>query len=172
MATQAKVTSIEALETFRAQLILFISRAHRATDETLDEVRRTRVWLQTEQRTHWDHQLKKRRKILDQAEQDLLSAKLSALRDNIAPQQVAVIKAKRAVAEAEEKVRTVKIWNRDFESTVEPLAKRLEMLRQFLDYDLPKGLSFLVQAQKTLEAYAETSMPKTHTNPNPEEPTE
>ena len=39
----------------------------------------------------------------------------------------------------------------------DPLGKRLEGLRQFLDFNLPKGISYLVQAARTLiDAYAES----------------
>jgi hypothetical protein len=34
-------------------------------------------------------------------------------------------------------------------------------LRYFLDHDMPKALAFLVQAQKTLEAYTEIPAPQT-----------
>ena len=156
MAQQAKVSSLDALEIFRSSLIAFLTRAHQSVDQVGDEVRRTRGWLQYDQRTHWEGQIKKWRKLLDMAEQELLSAKLSNLRDNISAQQNAVRKAKEAVDHAEKKLRAVKTWARNFDSASEPLTKRIDSLRSVLDHDLPKALAFLVQAQKTLEAYAET----------------
>ena len=54
---------------------------------------------------------------------------------------------------------------------LEDLGKQLEGLRQFLDFNLPKGITYLVQTTRTLEAYAEVhdvpSMPATP----PEAPT-
>ena len=41
-------------------------------------------------------------------------------------------------------------------------------LRQFLDFDLPKGITFLVQAARTLDAYSETHEPKSATTSAPE----
>jgi DNA repair exonuclease SbcCD ATPase subunit len=160
MAIQAKVTSLDALESFRANLIVFLTTAHRCVDEVGDEVRRTRSWLQNEQRTHWEGELKRRRRVLEQVEQELFSAKLSGLRETTAAQQNAVIKSKRAVEEAEEKLRAVKHWNRNFESCSDPLVKQMESLRYYLDHDMPKALAFLVQAQKTLEAYTEIPAPQ------------
>ena len=118
------------------------------------------MWLQHEQRTRWENELKKRSRALDQAVQELMSAKLSSLRDNITFQQNAVRKAKAAVAEAEEKLRHIKKWNQNFDGLADPMAKRLEGLRQFLDFNLPKGITFLVQAARTLDEYAETHEPK------------
>ena len=157
MAQQAKISSLDALELFRTSLIAFLTRAHRSVDEVGDEVRRMRGWLQYDQRTHWEQEIRKGRKLLDLAEGELMTAKLSNLRDNISAQQNAVRKAKEALDHAEKKLRMVKKWARDFDGATEPLTKRIESLRSLLDYDLPKALAFLVQAQKTLEAYAETA---------------
>ena len=159
MAEQAKITSLDALERFRADLIIFMTTAHRCVDEAGDEVRRTRQWLQGEQRTHWEGQARLRKRVLDQAEADLYSARLSGLKDRTIVQEEAVRKAKRAMAEAEDKLRVLKKWNRDFDNNADPLVKRLEGMRYFLGHDMPKALTFLVQAQKTLEAYAEASAP-------------
>ena len=159
MAEQAKVTSLDALERFRADLIVFMTTAHRCVDEAGDEVRRTRQWLQGEQRMHWEGEARRRKRVLDQAEADLYSARLSGLKDRTIVQEEAVRKAKRAMAEAEDKLRVLKKWNRDFDHHADPLVKRLEGMRYFLDHDMPKALTFLVQAQKTLEAYAEAPAP-------------
>jgi hypothetical protein len=159
MAEQAKVTSLDALESFRANLIIFMTTAHRCLDEAGDEVRRTRQWLQSEQRMHWEGEARRRKRVLDQAEADLYSARLSGLKDRTIVQEEAVRKAKRAMAEAEDKLRVLKKWNRDFDHCADPLVKRLEGMRYFLDHDMPKALAYLVQAQQTLEAYAESPAP-------------
>ena len=155
MAEQAKVTSLEALERFRASLIVFIHRAQNSLDEVLDEVRRTRLWLLNDQRFHWEREIRKRQKLVEAAKAELMSARLSGLREVTSPQENAVRKAKEALAEAEEKLRNVKRWSRDYEHSVEPLTRKIESLRSFLGQDMPKGLAFLVQAQRTLEDYAD-----------------
>lgn len=165
MADQVKVTSIDALEVFRSNLIIFLTTAHRCVDEAGDEVRRTRLWLQHDQRMHWESQFRQRSKLLALAQQELMSARLSNLRDRTVAQENAVLKAKRALAEAEEKLRTVKAWARDFDSKTDPLLKKLQGLRQYLDFDMPKAVAYLVQAQRTLQAYAETTMPALAASP-------
>lgn len=157
MAEQARVSSIEALEALRATLIVFLERAHRSVDEVGDEIRRMRSWVQQDQRHHWERELRKRNRALDAAEQELLTAKLSNLRDNIKLQQDLVRKCKAAVAQGEDKLRNVKLWTRDFPHEIDPLARRLEGLRHYLDHDLPKAIAYLVQAQQTLAGYAEIS---------------
>src|SRR5262245_24365139 len=163
MADRAKVTSLDALENFRANLIVFLTKARRSIDEVRDAVRRTRQWLEHDQKTYWEGQIRLRRRALDQATQELFSARLSEFVDKT-PRQQAMRKAKAALEEAEDKLRNTKKWNQNFDAAADPLAKRLESLRQFLDDDMPKGVAFLEQAQSTLDAYAETSLA------TPEEP--
>jgi hypothetical protein len=155
MADQAKITSLDALESFRASLIVFLTKARQSTDEVRDAVRRTRQWLEQEQRTYWESQIRVRRRAVDQATQELFSARLSEFVDKT-PKQAVLRKAKAALEEAEEKLRNTKKWNSNFDAAADPLTKRLESLRQFLDDELPKGIAFLVQAQRTLEAYSES----------------
>ena len=165
MATQVKVTSLDALESFRASLIIFLTKARRSVDDVCDDVRRTRQWVQNDQRLLWESQLRKRRQALEQAEGELFSAKLSGLRDNIAPQQQAVRKAKADLQEAETKLRNIKRWNRDFDGLVDPLLKRLQGLREHFDHEMPRGITYLVEALRTLEAYAESNAPSATPNP-------
>lgn len=160
MTNQVRVTSIDALEALRSALIIFLTKARRSLDDTGDEVRRTRMWLQHDMRFHWEGQVRQRQKKLGQAEQELLSAKLSGLRDNLVVQVNAVRKAKAELVAAEEKLRNVKRWNRDFESASAPMVKRLEGLRQYLDFELPDAIAYLVQAQRTLDAYTEGPAPE------------
>ena len=159
MGEQVKVTSLEALESFRASAIIFLTKAKRAVDMASDEVRRTRYWIDNDMRVHWENQLKKRKRALEAAEQELLSARYSEFNDSATVQKAAAKKAKIAVDEAENKLRVVKNWSRNYDGAVDPLVKKMEGLRQFLDHDFPKALAFLVQVQRTLDAYLQTPAP-------------
>ena len=148
MADEARVRSVESL---RAALIIFLTKARRSIDDVNDDVRRTRMWLQHDMRFRWEGEVRQRGKKLGQAEQELLSAKLSGLRDSLVVQQNAVRKAKAALEEAEGKLRMVKKWNRDFDSAADPLVKRMEGLRSYLDFEMPDAIAYLVQAQRIEE---------------------
>ena len=161
MADQVKVTSVDALEWFRASLIVFLNKTHNCLDQVTDEIRRTRSWIQHDQRLHWEGEVRRRTRVLAQAEQELLSARMIKLLDNLSAQQAVVHKARRSLDEAAEKLRNVKLWSRDFDSSVEPLTKSLYGFRDHLLQDMPKGISYLVQAQKTLEAYNQMSRAQT-----------
>jgi chromosome segregation ATPase len=159
MATHAKVTSIDAIEVFRASLIVFLNKTHSGLDQVSDEIRRTRSWISDEQRTRWENETRRRARMLAQAEQELLSARMTKALDNLSAQQAAVHKAKRALEEAEDKMRKIKLWMRDFDGTVGPLAKGLNSLRDYLDHDLPQGIAYLSEMQKIMESYTEVQRP-------------
>jgi len=158
MATHAKVTSLDALENFRAALIVFMTKARRSLDEVGDEIRRTRQWIENDRRMYWEGEIRKRRRILEQAEQELFSARLSKFLE-ASTRQLAVRKAREAVAEAESKLRAVKLWNQKYDASTDPLAKGLEGLRHFIERQMPGAVSFLVQSQKILEAYTTPAAP-------------
>jgi hypothetical protein len=168
MSTQARVTSVDVLEAFRSSLIVFLTKSRESVDHTVDAVRRMRQWLEHDQRTYWEAQIRVRQRKLDQAEAELFSAKLSSFRDSISRQQMMARRAREAMAEAQEKLRNVKKWHRDFDSVLDPLVKRLNPLRDYLDHDLQNAVAHLSQLQTTLEAYAETRM----TDPTPPTTTE
>ena len=164
MGNQAKVTSTDALELFRSNLILFLHKAHQSLDDVTGEVGRTRQWLQHDQRVHWENEFRKRSRALDQAEQELMTVRLAKTHETaLLVRQAAVNKAKRAKEEAEEKLRCVKKWAQNYEGCADPIVKRLESLRQLLDTDMPKALGYLVNVQRTLAAYASSPMGETVT---------
>ena len=156
MAERAQVTSLETLDTFRSQLIVYLSQARPALEEVSAEVLRTRMWLENDQRTHWENELRRRSKTLEQAQQALFSSRLGALRRETAVEQLAVHRAKRAVDEADAKLRVLKKWCREFDARAQPLLKQTEKLHTVFTNDMVKALTFLTQAINTLSAYAET----------------
>ena len=154
MPERAHVTSVDELEAFRASLVLYISKARPALEEITSEVLRTRLWLENEQRTYWENQLKRRKREWDEAQAALFSSRLSNLRDESSAEIQAVSRCKRAYQEAETKLRILKQWNREFEGRALPLVKQMEKLQTLLSGDLPKAIAYLGELIRTLDAYA------------------
>lgn len=157
MGTQAKVTSVEALDAFRAALVIFVAKSRAAVDTVRDRVRRTRNWLQADQRTHWEAEIRRRQRHLDQVVQELYSAKLTKMTGAIAIREAVVRKAKAAVEEAHQKLRNVKKWNQNFDAVADPLVKKLDGFRDYLDQEMPNAITFLYRASEILAAYADSS---------------
>jgi hypothetical protein len=155
MPQKAHVTSLEALESFRAQLIVYISQARPALDEVSADVARVRLWLENDQRTHWEDQMRRRTKEVEQAQQALFSARLSILRQENSTEQLLLQRAKRALEGADTKLKIVKKWKREYEGRVQPLLKQMEKLHSVLSNDMVKAVAYLTQTISTLAEYAE-----------------
>jgi hypothetical protein len=165
MAERAQVRSVDALESFRSHLILYVSKARPALDEVSADVARTRMWLEDEQRTHWENEVKRRRRAMEEAEAALFSARLSTFREETSAEQMAVHRSKRAFDEAESKLMVLKKWNREYDNRVEPLLKQMEKLQTVLARDMVLAIAYLAQAINTLHAYAKVGPPTGATGP-------
>ena len=166
MPERAKVTSLEALEDFRAKLIVYRDKARRVLDEVNHDVTRSRVWLENERPSHWKDQIRLRTRTLEQCQQELFSAQLSGLRDSSYAQQAAVQKARHSIRDAEDKLKITGQWARQFDHRVETPARQVEQLRQLLDHDLGHAVLWLNELIKSLSAYAELS-PTSATSTSP-----
>jgi len=156
---RAKVSSIEALESFRTNLIIYLEKATGALDEVSDDFLRTRLWLQNDRRIHWEREVRRRARELEDKQQELFSARISGLREATQVQEMAVARAKRTLGEAEIRLSLVKQWNRQYESRVRPLAKDVDRLRDVLAGHMGKAVAYLTQATRTLDAYADLAPP-------------
>ena len=161
MPERAKVSSIEALESFRTSLILYLEKATGALDEVNDDFLRTRLWLQNDRRIHWEREIRRRARELGERQQELFSARLAGLKEATQVQEMAVARAKRALNEAEARLNLVKQWNRQYESRVRPLAKDVDRLRDVLAGHMGKAVAYLTQVTRTLDAYADLAPPDT-----------
>jgi chromosome segregation ATPase len=167
MPERARVTSLEAIEDFRAKLIIYRDKAGRVLDEVNDDVMRTRLWLQTERPAHWQNQIRRLTRELEQRQQELFSAQLSGLRDSSYAQQAAVQQARRGIHQAEEKLKTTRQWHRHYDQRVEPLGRQVEKLRHTLGHDLGQAVAWLNEMTKTLSEYAELSPGTASATPAP-----
>jgi hypothetical protein len=159
MAERAQVSSVEALEFFRSNLVLYLNQARTTLEDVGGDVLRTRLWLQDDQRIYWESQVRRRQKELEQARQALSIARLSHLGEAGGEEVMVVQRAKRALEEAEAKLKRLKQWNREFDNRVAPLVKQVEQLQTVLAVDLHQALAYLAQAVQTLSDYAESTPP-------------
>jgi hypothetical protein len=156
---EAKVSSIDAIEAFRAALIVYASKMKPLLEDASDEALRTREWLSGDRRMFWENQMKVRRRKLEEAEQAVFSSRVSNLREVSSAEQAAVRRAKAALTEAEDKLRLVKRWSQEFDNLVEPQVKELESLHTELTNELPKAAAFLANLINSLHAYANVGAP-------------
>jgi len=159
MADRAKVTSIDAIKSFKSNLIVYLTKARPSLEEISAEILRLRLWLQEDAQKHWQNEIRRRSRKLEDAQQALFSARIANLREPTSAEVIAVTRAKRDLDEADAKLRLVRRWTRDFDSRVEPMAKQLEKLQTHLSEEMPRAVAFLSQAITSLDAYANIAPP-------------
>lgn len=155
MPEKAQITSIEALETFRAALIVYVSKARPALEEVSSDIMRTRLWLQDDRTSHWEGQVKKRQRLFEQAQAALFSVRLSNNNEATSTAQFNYHRARRSLDEAQERLRKVKTWIKKYDGLVEPWIRQMEKLHSVLSYDLPLSIAQLSEMIKLLADYAE-----------------
>ena len=154
MADTAKISSVETLETFRASLIVFLGQVRPVLDEVSGEMSRTRMWLLNDQRRHWEAELRRRERKLEEAKQELFSATLSKFQGGTAAlAHMVVQRAQRAVAEAEAKLKLLKRWSQELDNRAAPLLKQIDQLRGFMATDMAQAVAYLDRALNALDAY-------------------
>ena len=153
MSDQAEVTSVDAIADFRTALLIYISKVRPLLDDSADEVFRTREWLRTSQRIHSENQVRSKTRELSDAQQALFGAELAKLRAPSSAELMAVQRAKRALAEAEEKLRTIKKLASSFEKEAVPRLKQIENLRSVVATDLQEAAHYLDRIIGALDRY-------------------
>ena len=160
LGQQAKVQSIGELDAFRASLVVYLERAGRLLDDARQEVVRMRNWLQTDRQLHWRNELRRRSRALEQAEQELLTARLGGHEGAIQDRRMAVHRAQRAVEDAKQGQARVKRWIQHYEAEVESHLVVIHRLRQVLGHDMRMATNFLETAADTLAEYAGVARPQ------------
>ena len=155
MPPRAHVTSVAAIEDFRANRLVYLSKARPVMDEVGSEVTRLRIWLQQDQPRFWESQIRRRSQDVQEAQQAVFTASIATYRRDPVPTQLALRKAKQLLEEADTKLRRVKKWSNNFDSELSPLARQLERLNSLLANNLPQAVAGLAQTINTLHAYSE-----------------
>jgi hypothetical protein len=159
MADKAKITSLDAIKSFRDALIIYLSKARPTVEEVSADIKRTKNWMEYEQKMFWEGQRKRIAKELEEAQAALFSAKMSNLREPSVAEQMAVVHTKRALVHAEGKLKMIKYWDREFPNQSEPLEKQVEKLQSIFATDMAKAVAYLTQMIITLEEYAALAPP-------------
>jgi hypothetical protein len=165
MPGQAQISSVEAIEAFRSQLIVYLAHMRPALEEISGEVQHTRAWLEDDRKRYWLQELRQRTRKLEDAKQELFTASLSHLGEPTGVQQLAVQRAQRNVRIAEEKLVIIKKWERELEGNTSPLVKQMEQLHGFLTVDMDHAVGYLDQVTRILAAYRDTAPPASRTEP-------
>lgn len=155
MPDRAKVTSIDAIESFRASLIVYCEKARAALDDIGDDVSRTRTWLSDDRRNFWEAEIRRRNRKLEEKQAALFDARLDTFHKQTQAELAAMQKAKRDRDDAMARLEMIKKWSKQFDSRVQPLARNIDKLRDVLVQHMGQAIVHLSKVTNTLSAYAE-----------------
>ena len=147
--------SVEAIEAFRSRLIVYLDKARPVLEEVGSDIRRLQLWLETDQRLHWERRVLRCSRALEDAQQALFSARLSDLREAGAFEQAAVHRARRDLDHAEDKLRRIKRWTRELIPRTESLTRQVNALDTVFSHEMARAVAWLTEVVRHLDAYAE-----------------
>jgi hypothetical protein len=156
MAEAAHVTSIDALKEFKTALVKFGTDAQAALCAADLEIRRTLDGLE-QQLKRWQTALRERQEDVVRAKAELSRRKWGH-RDGGGPgttdQEVALAKAQQRLREAEDKIETVRRWQRLLPREIYDYQGPARVLLAWLEANLRHSTAILETRIAALEAYA------------------
>lgn len=159
--SRAHITSIEALERFRATLADFAGDARNALCAVDGDIRRMEGWLQ-EQGKHWQREIRKRQEDVNRAKIELAARKYQNRdghgRGSTEP-EIALKKALVRLEEAETKLANCKRWAPELQRAVHEYHGPARMLSGVLDTEVVNALALLANKLAALEAYLNIAPP-------------
>jgi chromosome segregation ATPase len=168
MTHGAQVHEIARLRDLYEALAKFGNQARGALDSAEQEIRHAFDWIDR-QLAHWQAEALRRQEEVSRARADLSRVRWvhDGQRVGGSEQEIALMRARQRLREAEEKVEAVKRWKRflpdpvrDFQGPARRLAGRLEA-------DLRQGLAGLQARAAALEKYAAAAPPALADTPAP-----
>jgi len=151
----ARVTSIDALRTFRAALATFRSEAIDALAANDLDIRRAFDWL-TEQRQFWQRAVREMQDEVTHCKAELFRRQtvLPGERVPDCTQQIKALRlAQQKLEHAEERVKACRRWEPTLQRAVDEYQGPARQLGSLLDGDLPRSAALLDRMIASLDAY-------------------
>jgi hypothetical protein len=162
MSNTARVDSIDALRQFRVALIKFAEEANVALGSAESEMQRTMGWLEREQLSHWQFQIRKRQEALGRAQEALRMKKLFPDASGRTPtpieEEKAVRRCKAAIEEAEQKLSNVKKYTRVLQREIMNYKGGVQRFSTLIGSEVPVAISRLDKMAGMLERYVALKM--------------
>lgn len=162
-AEGAEVRNLESLERFRAGLLEFIHDGANALAEADSEVDRMQIWLERDQKIHWQHEHRRRSEEVARAKSALYRKQVTVSSKDRPPSAVdekkALQKAQARLDEAEQKLRRIKHWSVALGQEAARYKAATAALGSVFERDLPLSAELLKRAITALEQYLHAAPP-------------
>ena len=162
MAQAAKVLSVQSLKDFRVSMITFVEEARNALGGVDMELKRMRDWLERDQLSYWQMQVKRRHEAMMNARTELHRRRIAqqgsdAISDT--EQKEALREAQKRLRVAEEKVEMVKKLIPIFHHAAAEYTSRATPLADHLSGGMEKSIFSLSKMVESLESYLALKAP-------------
>lgn len=170
MSEAARVESIDALKQFRIALFKFVDAANSSLNDAEAEMRQMLNWLENEQYTHWQGQIKKRAFVVERCREAVRVKKIfkdSAGRTPAAiDEEKALRLATMQLEEAETKFANTKKYARVLLKEIETYKGTVQRCVTTIQADMPAAAASLDRAIASLEGYVSLQAPEGSMRPS------
>jgi hypothetical protein len=168
MGERAKVDSIEALKSLRRTLVKFAEAANAALGDAESDVTRMLTWLETEQLTRWQTQVRLRTDLVTKAKDALREKQLykspTGGRQSTVDEEKALKIAVRRLEEAEQKLANVKKYTHRIGREQHLFRGSVQRFATCVQVEIPNARAKLDNMIDKLEQYASTAPPSEATS--------
>lgn len=157
MSQSARVDSIDALKHFRVALWKFAEAANVALGDAEADLHRTMSWLENEQLSHWQTQVRKLMELVGRAKEAVRMKKLfkgpAGSKQSVVDEEKALAAAMRNLADAEQKLANTKQWSRRLQKEILMYRGQVQRFSTSVQSDIPVAVNKLDGMVAALEAY-------------------
>src|SRR6185503_974350 len=162
MSGYARVESVDALRAFRQALIKFAETANVSLADAEGEMNRMLVWLETEQDTYWQGQIRKRREDVERCRDAVRQKKLyksptGATQTAVEEEKMLKIALNR-LEDAERKLKAVRRYAPRLQKEIQNYKGGVARLSTDVMADIPLAVARLDKMVAMLEMYAAMSI--------------
>ena len=147
----------ETLAGFRAALVKFNQTASSALGDAEADIQRTIMWLENEQQSYWNLQIRKRQEALQRAEEALRQKTLfkdaSGSKGSASEELKVVQKCKLAMEEAQMKLAATKKWAKQLHKEAIIYKGQVQRFATCVSTDIPAAISHLGALINTIQEY-------------------
>src|SRR5438034_7969970 len=155
--SEARVESVDAIKAFRRAWLKFADAAGVALTEAEADAVETLRWLETEQRTYWQNQVRKSTDLVSRCEEALRHKRIfkdaAGRTPSAVDEEKALAKAKRMKEIAEEKLGYVRKYTPRLSREIMLYKGQAQRLATFVASDIPTAAAKLDKIVEALEAY-------------------
>jgi hypothetical protein len=154
---EARVESIEAIANFKRALYKFAEAANSSLTDAEADMANVYRWLEGEQRSHWQNQVRKATELVSRCEDALRQKRLFKDASGRVPSAVdeekALSRAKRMKEIAEEKLEHVRRYTPRLQREIMLYKGQVQRFATFVAADIPAAAAKLDKMVDSLEAY-------------------